>query len=459
MLKQCLCIQKQSRIYSLQLILVFFFCWNLHSQIQLCQNIYVWDFKSNDLNTNIVKQLTDEVEDILSEIDSCIVLQRRKYADIREQVKNEISILDLEGMPENLKEKFKLISAEKVVFGTISVDFNFNVNLRIRIESLLKKEVKTRTIFIASKDFISQESRKKIIKNKLLDILNIQTSDSIGDKSDLNITIEEDQINQLVLILDFRAQKIKNDLSAKYHFINTKQVLEEFEFLHHKHITALREGNLILAHEILKEIYSLSEKLETEEFNTVSYIYCFGCRYSIIDEYFLYPDLLFESGHDWISTDISFSETQKNVLKELLSQIFVQVEKKFSSDKSLQNLIKTLHFKHLEAIDNENIFKVYSALEEIQSIEREKSVSIDYKVKGTYFELYLKSMQSEIEEKRRKEDLENYWRDLYYEEIRSKDKFKNGILRNSYLFGVFERRINKEVPFHTLDIYFSIIEK
>ena len=77
-----------------------------------------------------------------------------------------------------------------------------------------------------------------------------------------------DNLDQLVAILDSRAQLILDSLSKHYHYASVQEYAEKFENLHLLHITALRKGNLIHAHEILKQINELSTKLENDEFWT-----------------------------------------------------------------------------------------------------------------------------------------------------------------------------------------------
>ena len=474
MLKKHLYFSKQSRVCSLQLVyltLLFIPLNNfLFAQIQNCQNVYVWDFKLNDSNkdASIAVRLTDEVEDILSEFDSCIILQRRKYGDIKEQVRNELNIIELEDMPKSVIDKFHLISAEYVIFATIDIDFNFNVNIRIRIESLLKKTIKTKTIYINSKNFISQSSRKEAIKKGLSDLLNLKylplksnlkISESLDDSEKTSNLIEEDEINQLITVLEIRAERIKSELSNHYYFTNTEEIVKKFDILHNKHIVAIRKGNLLEAHEILKEIYSLSERLEIEEFKKARKKYCFGCNYSPFDEYYDYHDLLFKDGYDHIYAKINFTETQKYALKKTLNSLLSILEQKFENNKLLRNSVKRFHSRHLKGIEKEDFFIMLEAIEQIQRIEKENSKSIEYQIKGIYTKQYLNLMETEIIKNKKEDDLETRWRQLYYIEMQSQDKYKNGILINSYLIGVFRRRILSEVSINSYDTYISILNK
>lgn len=81
-----------------------------------------------------------------------------------------------------------------------------------------------------------------------------------------NIESIELRIQELISILELRAENIRTQLSQYYDYASVKDYLSKFNELHRKHIDALKSGNLILAHEILSAIHVLSNKLEGEEF-------------------------------------------------------------------------------------------------------------------------------------------------------------------------------------------------
>lgn len=74
------------------------------------------------------------------------------------------------------------------------------------------------------------------------------------------------QVNELIEILQLRAEQINQELSCYYKYVEVTKYLEQFNKLHEKHVGALRNNNLILAHEILINIHKLSEHLEMSEF-------------------------------------------------------------------------------------------------------------------------------------------------------------------------------------------------
>lgn len=78
----------------------------------------------------------------------------------------------------------------------------------------------------------------------------------------------KDRLDELIGILNQRANKIANDLSKKYKYVKVEKYLTDFMDLHEKHVEALNNGQIILAHEILINIHELSRKLERDEFWT-----------------------------------------------------------------------------------------------------------------------------------------------------------------------------------------------
>ena len=149
----------------------------LIAQNNLCQNIYIWDFKTADNERNFVTNtLSNEIEDVLTQISSCKILQRRKYADIQKQIDNEIQISNVEGISSNLKNQLRTIQAERVLFGEVEQDFSFNVNLRLRLEHLSTKQIKTTSILIEAEKMINPPLRTQVLQNALNTLLGINDS-------------------------------------------------------------------------------------------------------------------------------------------------------------------------------------------------------------------------------------------------------------------------------------------
>jgi len=158
-------------------------------QLQLNQSFQrsFWHYcnEKNERNT-ISKTLANEVEDVITNIDDCKILQRRKYADIQQQVDNEIQISKIEDLSDFLREKLKTIQAESVLFGEIEQDFSFNVRLRLRLENLYTKQIKTKTISIDAAKMIDAPLRIQVIKNDIFEFLKLKDSDQDIQNTDTN---------------------------------------------------------------------------------------------------------------------------------------------------------------------------------------------------------------------------------------------------------------------------------
>lgn len=76
----------------------------------------------------------------------------------------------------------------------------------------------------------------------------------------------QDKIEELISILNTRADIITRTLSKYFQYTEVKIYLDQFVSLHQQHVAALQKGYIIHAHEILTQIYKLSYNLEKDEF-------------------------------------------------------------------------------------------------------------------------------------------------------------------------------------------------
>jgi hypothetical protein len=100
----------------------------------------------------------------------------------------------------------------------------------------------------------------------------------------------KERVDELIAILEDRADKIREGLQQYYHHILVRDYLEKFQRLHERHIDSLRNGRIIQAHEILSQIHSLSHDLDSKGFWTGNTgLYCLSMdafeRGALICEY------------------------------------------------------------------------------------------------------------------------------------------------------------------------------
>lgn len=85
---------------------------------------------------------------------------------------------------------------------------------------------------------------------------------------DINVTevVNDDNREELVDLLEHRAEKVRKELDSHYKYEPVQKYLEEFNSLHEKHIESIKKGNFTVAHETLREIHRLSFEFEHNEF-------------------------------------------------------------------------------------------------------------------------------------------------------------------------------------------------
>jgi hypothetical protein len=76
------------------------------------------------------------------------------------------------------------------------------------------------------------------------------------------------RVNELVAVLEPRAARIRAKLREHYSKAPVEDYLARFDDLHNRHVKALKQGQFILAHEILGEIHTVSFELSSEDFWT-----------------------------------------------------------------------------------------------------------------------------------------------------------------------------------------------
>jgi hypothetical protein len=176
-------------------------------QINECKNVYVWDFKTKlGTNDNITRTLTDEVEDILTSL-NCVVLQRRNYANLQRHAENEKVILSIEGFSDSTTHMLKTIQAQKVIFGEVDQDFDFNISLRLRIEDLYTKQIKSKTIIINGENITDNKKRIGLLEKSLINLITNDANSYIYKES---MKINTDyNLSTVLFTEDFESNKLE----------------------------------------------------------------------------------------------------------------------------------------------------------------------------------------------------------------------------------------------------------
>lgn len=149
----------------------------------ICRNLYVWPFTdAAGQKTLESKMLTDEVEEVLTQISGCLVLQRRNFASLTAQVENERAIQSLENLPVSIDEGLNTIRAETVLFGTVNQDFTGNISLQVSFQSLNSKRILLQnSIFLMGQEAQNVYNRREKIRQFILACINPDDFDEQRD--------------------------------------------------------------------------------------------------------------------------------------------------------------------------------------------------------------------------------------------------------------------------------------
>lgn len=119
---------------------------------------------------------------------------------------------------------------------------------------------------------ISEDSIPPRIKNKIPESEDDQPNFEKRPVQILNsnvagrdVIIKSEDIKKLADYYEFQAEEIREQLAHLYCFVPIKEYLLQFEELHEKHISALKDQNLILAAKYLQKIHRLSSSLAFSE--------------------------------------------------------------------------------------------------------------------------------------------------------------------------------------------------
>jgi hypothetical protein len=164
----------------LLLLLLLFGTQRLFAQFNkgtsLCQDVYVWDFKDQDnKSSKLLKAMADDVESALTQCTECVVLERRNFAKMSQQVTNE---QEIEKISSEIKNAFGTKAAKVVVLGDLVNDeAAVDLELKLRFQSLINKQILlTKSIFLPRNiAFQNAMERKRLIQEFIFrEILNIQ---------------------------------------------------------------------------------------------------------------------------------------------------------------------------------------------------------------------------------------------------------------------------------------------
>lgn len=148
---------------------------NLLAQNQLtkiqarCKNIYVWDFLDQDKNKNrTTNDITESVEEALTNIDECFVLQRRNLATLINHAAMEKGVNSVKEMRDEITHALAGKGARLVLFGNVDMSARDACEVKLRIEDLATSRIVTaKSTRILYSEIADIDNRNKVI-NRLV---------------------------------------------------------------------------------------------------------------------------------------------------------------------------------------------------------------------------------------------------------------------------------------------------
>ena len=111
------------------------------------------------------------------------------------------------------------------------------------------------------------------------------------------------KVNDLIKLFDYRFGLVEKELMKHYEYIQVESYLAEFKALHLKHKEFLLAENLIMAHEVLCDIHSLSVILEKDEFWTRHRIKTPKVKYRLKPDAFLNGPMYKIYSEEYVNTN------------------------------------------------------------------------------------------------------------------------------------------------------------
>lgn len=197
-----------------------------------CRNIYVWDFLDQEKNKNrTTNDLTEAVEEALTNIDECFVLQRRNLANLINHATVEKGVNSIKEMRRELTGDLSGNGARFVLFGIIDMSARDACEVKLRIEDITTTHIVfEKSARILNSDIANIDTRNQIIyrlvctlvgkpvtgiPQRSTDEINTGQAEKTGNKPDVKDSDAKDYTNQ---------QNIENDIAVV--IINDQNVID-----------------------------------------------------------------------------------------------------------------------------------------------------------------------------------------------------------------------------------------
>jgi|GEM_PF-5299835 len=138
-----------------------------------CRNIYVWDFLDQDKNKNrTTNDLTEAVEEALTNIDDCFVLQRRNLATLVNHAAAEKGINSVKEMRYEITHALEGGGAKLVLFGVVDMSARDACEVKLRVEDLTTSRIiSAKSTRILYAEIANIDNRNRVIKRLVSELV------------------------------------------------------------------------------------------------------------------------------------------------------------------------------------------------------------------------------------------------------------------------------------------------
>ena len=143
-----------------------------------CENIYVWEFSPiSGERDRITRVLTDQVEEIFTQIGTCTILDRNRDAILMDRVEHEKAIQRSSQIPQDINRLLKVQLAERILFGEVHAEYGGNILLRLTIDHLATRQILiSKSIYLEGNEASNPRERETVLRQFLEEMLGVTPS-------------------------------------------------------------------------------------------------------------------------------------------------------------------------------------------------------------------------------------------------------------------------------------------
>lgn len=187
-----------------------------------CKNIYVWDFSDQEKSKNrTTNDLTEAVEEALTNIDECFVLQRRNLANLINHAAAEKGVNSVKEMRQELTGALSGNGARFVLFGIIDMSARDACEVRLRIEDITTTHIVfEKSTRILNSDIANVDTRNRVIYRLVCALVGKTATDvpqgntEVKDSDTKNFINQETNNNDIAVMILNDRNDVDNSIST-----------------------------------------------------------------------------------------------------------------------------------------------------------------------------------------------------------------------------------------------------